>query len=448
MKPTLFIIILLFTGLLNELNAQWTIKNLDENSYSYSNVIKFKNDSLGFLMGDHSIILKTVDAGETWVPGELDTKINIKDFQFLGDSTIYAVGDYYIGSGENLTSKLIKSQDNGETWDSLISFAGKQLYSLYFFNKDSGLLAGYDEIYRTVDSGDTWDTVWSITQFGYQFGALKQLTFPTSQIGYAIGIGLNQHNNLYFDNFLLKSIDAGLTWDTIKTFQNPLTTIYFMNQDTGFIGTESSSSIILKTTDGGNTWNETQGATYFNSVNSILFTSNMTGFAAGAPSDIILEGQTSFFISKTINGGVTWESYDTIGIPLNSIYFINDTIGFVSGSYDLIMKSSGKINRLPEDYPWHLVGAPNSIDEDKHSYSRIKIFPNPTDGYLFVQNLNLNKEIKSISLINTSGQTIYIRNPDSNHELIQLDLSNIKSGMYLIKTVYTDKIELMKIIKK
>jgi hypothetical protein len=62
--------------------------------------------------------------------------------------------------------------------------------------------------------------------------------------------------------------------------------------------------------------------------------------------------------------------------------------------------------------------------------------------------LNSDKEIKSISLVNTFGQTIDIRNSVSDNELIQLNLSDFKSGMYLIKTVYTDKIELMKILKK
>jgi len=446
MKTTLFISILLLTGMLNELHAQWTIKNIDQSSYSYYSVIKFKNDSLGLFMGDHSTILKTVDAGETWEIKGLETEIHIRDFQFVGDSIIYAVGDHIFGSLESLTSKLIKSQDNGETWDSLISFPGKQLYSLSFFDNDTGMLAGYDAIYRTVDAGVTWDTVWSKTQLGFQFGEIKQLTFPTSQIGYAIGIGLYQ--NWPFNKFLLKSNDAGLTWEPIKTFQDPLASIYFLNQDTGFIGTEGdiSSSIILKTTDGGYTWDETQVDQFSNSVNSIHFTSNMTGFAAGSPPAFI--DQTSFFISKTIDGGETWEIFDTIGIPLHSIYFINDTIGFVSGDFNLIMKSNGNINGLPEDYPWHLVGLPFGIDENKHSNSRIKIYPNPTDGHLFVQNLDLNKEIKSISLINLSGQTIYSKNPDINNELIQLDLSNIKSGMYFIKTVYNDKIEFMKIIKK
>lgn len=447
MKPTLFIISLLLNGLLYELNAQWTIKNIDENSFSNSNIIKFKNDSLGLFMGDHSKILKTEDIGETWKEIELNINVNIKDFQYIEDSSIFALGDYYTGNGENLTSKLIKSEDLGETWDSIANFQGQHLYSLNFYNNDSGIVAGYDGIYRTINSGVSWSKVWSIIEFGYKYGEIIQLSFQ-AQIGYAIGIGRNQHNNPNFDYFLLRSKDAGLTWDTIKTFQYPPTTIYFMNQDTGFIGTESSSSIILKTTDGGNTWNETQGAKYYNSVNSIHFTSNMIGFAAGAPFAFIPEGPTSFFISKTINGGVTWESYDSIGMPINSIYFINDTIGFVSGSYNLIMKSSGKINGLPEDYPWHLVGGSLDIDETKSTNCQIKIYPNPTNGLLWVEQTTFSHPIKAIKLISATGRIIEVIKPLSDKGNVQIDMTNFDPGIYFMQVMYLDSQEIIKILKK
>jgi photosystem II stability/assembly factor-like uncharacterized protein len=420
--------------------------NLNEPTYSYNNVIKFKNDSLGLFMGDNSIIMKTEDIGETRFVKELELQINIKDLQFVGDSAIYAVGDNYIGANENLKSNLIKSLDNGETWDSIMSFKGKQLYSLWFFNNDSGIIAGYDGIYRTIDASDSWDTVWSINQFGYKYGEITQLSFPYSEIGYAIGYGRNEHSDLNFDYFLLKSKDSGVTWDTIKTFPYPLTSIHFLNQDTGFIGTENGR--ILKTINGGPTWLDTKVAENSNSVYSMHFISNMIGFAAGAPGVFIPEGSTSFFIAKTIDGGDTWECYDTIGIPINSIYYINDTVGFISGSNSLIMKSSGKINGLPEDYPWYLVGGDVYINQTEFNNSQIKIYPNPTNGILFIQQSNLTQNIKKIELISAFGAVLDIMKPTDDNDVIQVDLSGLVSGMYLLQLTYTDRYEILKILKK
>lgn len=448
MKLLQIILAFLFFQLCTEVKAQWSVKHLDESEYAtWSNILKFKNDSLGLFMGDHSVILKSVDAGETWNPVRLKTKVNLYDFQFVDDSTVYATGDYYTGIGQNMTSKLIKSVDNGDTWDSIASFSGKQIYSLHFFSVDSGLVAGYDGIYRTTDSGNHWDLVWSIRQFGYQYGDINQIRFPTSQVGYAIGLGRTQSgakNN--FDNFLLKTTDSGIKWDTICSFKQSLTSLYFLNADSGFIGNESQ--FVLKTINGGHTWTEKEVANLYGStISSFHFISNKTGFATGAPTAMIPEGSSSFFISKTIDGGETWETFNSAGIPLNSIYFMNDTVGFVSGQLSLIMKTTGKINELPADYPWHLVqyGAVKDINS---SNSLVKVFPNPTTGMLTIQLKNPDQPVETIRLLNASGQMMGIGKPKFNSENIPIDLSGLSSGVYLIELTFSNKRELIKVLKK
>ncbi len=440
MKLTLLILsIFLF---IHTTNAQWTIKHLDEDS-GYAGTLKFKDDSLGLFMGFGSTIYKTTDIGETWNKIPITTDVNINDFQFIGDSIVVAIGDHYPSDA----SKLIKSKNLGENWDSISTLTGKQLFSLWFFNNDSGVVAGYDGIYRTVNSGSSWDTVWSVTQFGYKFGEVRQIFFPSSDIGYAVGVGYNQSSNPSLEDFLLKSTDSGVNWDTIITFENTsLSSVFFVNQDLGFIGTESG--LIFKTTDAGNTWNEKQISNSRNDVKSIQFLSETKGFATGGTTYYLTSGGGSnFFISKTIDGGENWISYDTTGVSLNSIYFINDTTGFVSGDNGLIMKSNGQINKLPENYPWHLVIG-TGVNDNKLLNSNIKVYPNPTSGILHIQRINSNKEIEKINLINASGQMVNIGKYDTNNQLMQLNLSNLTSGIYLLKVEYLEQTETMKIIKK
>lgn len=447
MRKTFFLLIFLSSGLLNGLNAQWRIVNLDQNSPGYSNVIKFRNDSLGFVMGDHSSILKSDDGGETWNKIAFDIDVNIKDFQFTGDSSIYAVGDYVRnGNFENLTSKIVKSKDLGETWDSIANFPGKQLYSLYFYDNDTGIVAGYDGIYRTANSGLSWDTVWSTTQSGYAYGEVSQMSFR-SKTGYAIGRGRNQSNNPLFDDFLLKSTDAGLTWNKVKSFQSELTTIYFINQDTGFVGTGSDSGNIVRTTDGGNTWLETQTMPLMFTVRSIHFASDMMGIAVGAPTAIGIGLPTSFFILKTIDGGLTWEGQSQYGVPLNSAYLMSDTSGFVSGWYSLIMKLNGNTNELPEDYPWYLAGGSDHIDDQESDESQIKLYPNPANEILYIYKPVLQQSIKSIHIISSTGCVMLTMKPAPGCDYIPIDLSNLASGLYLIRLMYSDRTDLLKVIK-
>jgi photosystem II stability/assembly factor-like uncharacterized protein len=451
MKLLRTILVILILHFSVKANAQWSVKHLDESksTQGWENLVKFKNDSLGLFMGDNSLILKSIDAGETWNPKELDFKMNLHDFQFVGDSIVFAIGDTDFENGESRVSILIKSVDDGETWDSIASFSGKQLWSLSFLDAETGFVAGYDAIYRTTDSGIHWNLVWSVPQFGYQYGEITQICFPTPQIGYSIGMGRTQpgaENN--FDNFLLKTTDSGLSWDNICNLKYELASMYFLNADTGFIGT--NSEIPLRTINRGQTWTEVKRIDSPIAISSIHFSSDKTGFAVGQQYGFLLSSQSagSFFISKTTDSGETWETFNSPGIPLNSIYFINDTTGLVSGAFSLIMKSNGKIDELPSNYPWDLVDDGSGVKDIDEPNLLVKAFPNPTSGILNIQPKNTDQTVQTIRLFNSSGQPISIGIPDLNNENIQIDLSGLVSGMYFFQVTFSGKTELIKVMKK
>ncbi len=143
--------------------------------------------------------LKTLDAGETWNARNLNININIDDFQFIGDSSVNAVGSIY---NKKIVSKLIRSTNLGESWDTISNLEGTQLYSVWFFNRDTGIVAASQGVFRTVDGGTTWDTVWSIKLSGYKFGEVSNFHFPTSEMGFAIGYGLStQYESILWFSF-------------------------------------------------------------------------------------------------------------------------------------------------------------------------------------------------------------------------------------------------------
>ena len=435
---------MLFTQTTLEVNGQWVLKHLDESCNSYNATIEFGNDSVGFFMSSNSVILKSGDAGETWTSKDPGIEINIRDFQFISDSIIYAVGDC---SPNPTISKLIRSTDCGNTWDSITSFRGKQLNSLHFFNKDTGMLAGYDGIYRTTDACNSWDTTWSVTQFGYKYGELKQICFPTIESAYAIGSARTYDNDVdLWNEFLLKTDDSGLSWDTLITFPYSLESIYFLNNDTGFIGTGNNR--MLKTMDGGITWQETLVSdNSIHSIYAIHFTSHMKGFIAGHPSAYILESPTSFFVASTDDGGNTWESYDTIGIPVHSVYFLSDTVGFVAGERGLIMKSNGNIKGWPPDYPWHLFSHNYSSDPDVED-TDIRAFPVPTTGSLSIKLSNNLAPAEQIKIIDSTGRVLKTLKLDSGDRLIRLELSDFAAGIYFLQVHTSNKIEVLKVLKE
>ncbi|HDS06027.1 MAG TPA: hypothetical protein ENO05_00240, partial [Bacteroides sp.] len=92
MRPAFTILPFLILVLSSGVDAQWAVKHLDEDAYTEATTICFRNDSVGLMMGDNATILKSVDGGETWDDVNIEVQLPIRDFQFIGDTVVYAVG--------------------------------------------------------------------------------------------------------------------------------------------------------------------------------------------------------------------------------------------------------------------------------------------------------------------------------------------------------------------
>jgi photosystem II stability/assembly factor-like uncharacterized protein len=111
--------------------------------------------------------------------------------------------------------------------------------------------------------------------------------------------------------------------------------VFFANNDTGYaIGTKfaytSYDGIILKTTDGGDSWTVLTD-TFTNAVNSIFFTDAITGYAVGSLG----------VIRKTTNGGTNWDS-NSFGVYdyFYSVFFTSRNTGFVAGDNGKILRTT------------------------------------------------------------------------------------------------------------
>jgi photosystem II stability/assembly factor-like uncharacterized protein len=142
---------------------------------------------------------------------------------------------------------------------------------------------------------------------------------------------------------IFKTTNGGENWQELQPWTIDEVFLpfgsYFLNQNTGFITAEGliwsilPVAKILKTTDGGNTWQTVYGGTLFEAGKlweDIFFLPSNTslGWACGAKGDIL----------KTTNGGSSWsiQTTDTL-YPLKAIYFINSQEGWcVGGDYDTI----------------------------------------------------------------------------------------------------------------
>lgn len=148
-----------------------------------------------------------------------------------------------------------------------------------------------------------------------------------------------------------------ICFDTVSfrtNIQEPLQAIFFVNDKTGFIAGNRGG--IYKTTDSAKTWVSLSSAVNL-PIRSLHFTDSLIGFAVGGRSFCSGIGCTppGGFILKTLNGGLTWTKVyiPSDKIELNSIYFINSSIGYCVGNNVVVKTNDGgqswseyKINSL------------------------------------------------------------------------------------------------------
>ncbi len=121
---------------------------------------------------------------------------------------------------------------------------------------------------------------------------------------------------------------AQTNWYEINTgTTKKLNTINFPTSLVGYIG--GNDSLLLKSTDGGETWNELaySGVTYYPGDEHILnlkFVTENIGYMTTGPYGGAY---------KTVDGGTTWTQLSTISLCFNEgLFFLDEQNGFIGGS--------------------------------------------------------------------------------------------------------------------
>jgi hypothetical protein len=146
------------------------------------------------------------------------------------------------------------------------------------------------------------------------------------------------------------------------------------------------------------------------------------------------------------------EEFDPVGINENC------SIANLSNNFNnLATLENAKIATGNYEIIWEIVDVSGnsqtcSFDIEVSEYTDIKsfaeddakIYPNPTAGKLHIQS-NYN-EIEYLTVSTLSGRKLYEKRNTETKETI--DMSNLSSGVYLIKLFHKNDISIYKVIKK
>tara|TARA_B100000809_G_C15115212_1_gene522153 strand:+ start:502 stop:1467 length:966 start_codon:yes stop_codon:yes gene_type:complete len=231
-----------------------------------------------------------------WTAQNSGMETTLYDVDFIDNQQGWAVG--YLG-------KIIQTSDGGETWAEQISGTTQTLNSVQFVDSNNGWAAanGNNEILRTTDGG----TNWQVIQIEDASQIISDIHFGSNKIGYAIS----------YDK-IFKSIDGGLTW--------------------------TEELYIEEYTELGH------NSVHTNSIDNVY----VAGKSNRTPSSYI---GTVFSNDKKLNNSFEEDIVST-GIldndEFHSIFFTNDTTGYVGGALGAIYKMETKPDDLYGNYGWEL----------------------------------------------------------------------------------------------
>lgn len=192
------------------------------------NEIYFRNEDNGYLVAGRKVFI-TRDGGTSWREIVLyrpaDFKNNTPSFlsiRFADKKRGLAIGSILNAKGYVIDSLVMRTVDGGETWQRTVVPSKSELFHLDFNGSSHGWIVGDNGlILATTDGGSTWSVQKSGTA-----NALYSVDFRDDYEGYAVGEA----------GTILRTENGGAAWQGVKTaFTGKFMRVDFADDKNGWI---------------------------------------------------------------------------------------------------------------------------------------------------------------------------------------------------------------------
>ncbi|MFN3560988.1 MAG: VPS10 domain-containing protein [Chloroherpetonaceae bacterium] len=203
--------------------------------------LQFLDNQIGFLVGSNGTILKTTDGGTTW---------DSKTPAFVDNFNAVSFRDNQVGFVVGKNGKVQRTTNGGDTWTEIHNPAwnNKEIFSVSV-KGNLVYIAGEDGLaFKSTDAGNTWTA----------------LNFKTDSRSNVTGVFIQSPDTVFFiggGGFIRRTTDrdASYIWGEHELYA-PLSHIFIYNHRKGW-AVSDKNNVVLRTTDGGLTWQLPTGTT-------------------------------------------------------------------------------------------------------------------------------------------------------------------------------------------
>ncbi|MGE5399719.1 MAG: YCF48-related protein [Ignavibacteriales bacterium] len=287
----------------------------------------FLNSNVGFIAGSGARMLKTINGGTSWTPVVISgLTIEIKSVYFADENTGWILTD----------NGVLRTTDGGNNWNSVLTLTGLTMYKFSFWNSNHAVAVGKNssELYYTKD-GITWTKSATVPLGGYSYSKsdIRDVFGVDDKNVYAVGWGSLVGGSQ--PSILVKSTDGGATWNFLNqetaniTYEN-IYSVWFKDANNGVAaGGGGRGSVILRTTDGGKNWLPVD--IYCGSTLSTIVGNGNNFWVSGSGGMIMYSPDL----------GATWQQQSfNPGVTLSSIKFLSDKAAVSAGGDCSFYKST------------------------------------------------------------------------------------------------------------
>ncbi|MAT38335.1 MAG: hypothetical protein CL946_01890 [Ectothiorhodospiraceae bacterium] len=317
------------------------------------NDVQFLSEQTALAVGEGGCILRSTDAGISWV--RIDTRT---DYGFTALSFV----DELNGITVSWSGETLYTTDGGVTWAAK-STNSQGLLDVSLLTSNIGVASSYHRIFTTTDAGTTWNEKKpAITE-------IESVSMVNDSTIFAVGRKSLSPSRYW----IIRSTDVGETWTQVVETTSNLVAVEFSQfvPELGIV--VGNTGKIYRTLDGGNTWTE-QSSGSTEALTAIDYIDDTTIVVCGSSGAVLTTSDagdswelqktntdqdllsvafnasrhgivTAFdgFIMRSVDGGSTWSNIyqDNISSNLQGLYFFDKNYGLVAGDKTIAHTSDG-----------------------------------------------------------------------------------------------------------